>query len=414
MDPSTTVTDPSDIAAPSHTPETRATDKPPTATRSLPGIAYTDPVLYEQELAEVFEKAWILVGHVSEVAEPGQYVTANVGREPVMVVRGHDGELRAMSNVCRHRASLILEGTGQTRSVMRCPYHAWTYELDGQLAAAPSGQGFACLDRDQVALPRFRVGVAGGLVFCCIDPDQMSLEEMLGPVAPYLEWLNIAGLTVHRNTDDGDAARWTEDFDENWKVLADNYLEDYHVPVAHPTLVRLVDVKETIGDNNDWCEWSRVPYRTRPSRDPREREYQSLIRRMPGMPEEFEGWMGHVCIWPTTFMEIYPHHIDTWQLEPTGLLSTRATTMTMVHPHEDDQARRARELMRELNVDIMGQDVDITTRVMRGVQAPSYHSGILNDEQEFSVIRFQQRLRELLPRIAELEESATGERSVAP
>jgi len=405
MDPQPLATD---VASPTNTPDSRADRKPPT--RSLPGVAYTDPLLHEQELAEVFGRAWILVGHVSELAEPGDYVTADVGREPVVVIRGHDGELRALSNVCRHRASTILEGTGRTRSVMRCPYHAWTYELDGQLAAAPSGQGFACLDRDQVALPRFRVGVTGGLVFCCTDPEQMSLEDMLGPVAPYLEWLGVTGLTVHRADDGG--ARWTEDFDENWKVLADNYLEDYHVPVAHPTLVRLVDVKETIGDNNDWSEWSRVPYRTRPSRDPREREYQSLIRRMPGMPEEFEGWMGHVCIWPTTFMEIYPHHIDTWQLEPTGLFSTRATTMTLVHPDEDDRARRARELMRELNVDIMGQDVDITTRVQRGVQAPSYHSGILNDEQEFSVIRFQQRLRELLPRIAELEATATGVRSV--
>ena len=409
MGPSNVATD---IGSPTSTPESRASQKKPTATRSLPGVAYTDPVLYEQELVEVFEPAWILVGHVSELTEPGKYVTANVGREPVMVIRGHDGELRAMSNVCRHRASLILEGTGQTPPVMRCPYHAWTYELDGQLAAAPSGQGFACLDRDKVALPRFRVGVAGGLVFVCLDPDQMSLEDMLGPVGPYLEWLNIPNLVVHRNDDD--TARWTEDFAENWKVLSDNYLEDYHVPVAHPTLVRLVNVKNTIGDNNDWSEWSRVPYRTRPSRDPKEREYQSMIRRMPGMPEEFEGWMGHVCIWPTMFMEIYPHHIDTWALEPTALKSTRATTMTLVHPEEDEQAKRARELIRELNVDIMGEDVDITTRVQRGVQAPSYHSGILNDEQESSVIRFQQRLRELLPRIAELEEQATGTRSVTP
>jgi choline monooxygenase len=407
MDPSAVA---ASVATPTATPETRAAHKPATAVRSLPGVAYTDPELYEQELAVVFERAWILVGHVSELTEPGQYVTANVGREPVVVIRGQDGELRAMSNVCRHRASTILEGVGRTRSVMRCPYHAWTYELNGQLAAAPSGQGFACLDRDLVALPQFRVGVAGGLVFCCVDPDQMPLEEMLGPVGPYLEWLNISGLAVHHGPE---GARWTEDFDENWKILADNYFEDYHVPVAHPTLVRLVDVKETVGDNNDWSEWSRVPYRDRPSRDPREREYQSLLRRMPGMPEEFERSMGHVCIWPTTFMEIYPHHIDTWQLEPMGLLKTRATTMTMVHPDEDEQAKRARELMRELNVDIMGQDVEITTRVQRGVQAPSYHSGILNDEQEYSVIRFQQRLRELLPRIAELEASATGARSVA-
>ena len=198
MGPSNAATD---VAAPYAVRQSREQrQKPPTATRSLPGVAYTDPVLYEQELVEVFERAWILVGHVSELTEPGKYVTANVGREPVMVIRGHDGELRAMSNVCRHRASLILEGTGQTPPVMRCPYHAWTYELDGQLAAAPSGQGFACLDRDKVALPRFRVGVAGGLVFAAWTPTRCRLRTCSARSGPYLEWLNIPNLVVHRTT----------------------------------------------------------------------------------------------------------------------------------------------------------------------------------------------------------------------
>ena len=251
-----------DMLGPVSTWEDRGVERSGT----LPSDWYTSPELYDLERRTLFREVWHCVGRTDQVAEPGQYFTCEVADEQVVVSRGRDGELRAMSNVCRHRASTILEGTGRTRSVMRCPYHAWTYELDGQLAAAPSGQGFACLDRDQVALPRFRVGEVGGLVFCCIDPDQMSLEEMLGPVAPYLEWLNVSGLKVHRGPE---GARWTEDFEENWKILADNYFEDYHVPVAHPILVRLVDVKETVGDNNDWCEWSRVPYRTRPSRPPR-------------------------------------------------------------------------------------------------------------------------------------------------
>src|SRR5262245_49561019 len=92
------------VGQPTVTPRTRMSGGPErTAVRSLPGVAFTDPELYAQELTEVFEKAWILVGHVSELSEPGQYVTANVGREPVVVIRGHDGELRALSNVCRHR-----------------------------------------------------------------------------------------------------------------------------------------------------------------------------------------------------------------------------------------------------------------------------------------------------------------------
>jgi len=144
MDPSDVATD---IASPTNTPETRATQKPPTATRSLPGVAYTDPELYEQELTEVFERAWILVGHISELAEPGDYVTANVGREPVLVVRGHDGELRAMSNVCRHRASTILEGTGRTRSVMRCPYHA---HVQGRFARSRDADGAIARSEEHV------------------------------------------------------------------------------------------------------------------------------------------------------------------------------------------------------------------------------------------------------------------------
>jgi choline monooxygenase len=376
------------------------------ATRSLPAAAYTDPLLYEHEIATVFGRGWTLVGHISEFAEPGQYVTANVGREPVVVIRGHDGELRALSNVCRHRASIILEGVGRTRSVMRCPYHAWTYELTGQLAAAPSARGFACLDRDLVALPRFRTAVVGGLVFCCCDPDAPSLSDVLGPVQAFFESLGLDRLEVFQRPEHG--ARYVQDFEENWKILADNYLEDYHVPVAHPALVRLLDVKETFGEENAWSEWSAVPMRSRPSRDERERRYQSLVRRMPGMPELFEKSWGNVHVWPTTFMEIYPHHIDTWQLEPHGLMRTRAVTLTLVHPDADDDDRMARQLCHELQVDVMDEDVEITSRVQRGVQAPSYHSGILNDEQERSVIRFQSRLRELLPRIAELEATGPG------
>jgi Rieske 2Fe-2S family protein len=376
------------------------TTKDVRGTRSLPGRAYTDPTLYEQELEVVFGRSWALAGHVSEVAEPGQYVTATVGREPVIVVRGNDGELRALSNVCRHRASTILEGVGYTRSVMRCPYHAWTYELDGRLAAAPSARGFACLDRESVALPTFRVEVAAGLVFCTTSPDTPPLSDVLGPVGPFLTSLGLDRLDVfgHRA-----GPRSSEAFHENWKILADNYLEDYHVPVAHPSLVRLLDVKNTFGEQNDWSEWSVVPMRDRPSRDDKERRYQSLVKPMPGMPDVLEKSWGNIHIWPTTFMELYPHHIDTWQLEPDGLFKSWAHTMTLVHPDATDDDREARRLLHELQADVMAEDVEITTRVQRGVQAPSYHAGILNDEQEGSVIRFQTRLRELLPRIAELE-----------
>ncbi len=391
-----------------------------TQTRSLPASAYTDPQLYEDEMRAVFERGWTLVGHASEFAETGGYVATNIGREPVVVMRGSDGVLRALSNVCRHRGSTIVGGAGTARKVLRCPYHAWTYQLDGSLAAAPSARGFNDFDREAVRLPEFAVEEVAGLVFASASRDPMPLREVLGPAGPFLESLNLAQLEVYRWGPSGAGRagalrgalrgkhhpRFWEDFDENWKILADNYLEDYHVPVAHPALVRLNDVKETVGEGDEWSEWSRVPLRERSSRVPLERLYQRLARKMPGLPDEFERCWGHVHVWPTTFMEIYPHHIDTWQLEPRGLTKTRAWTMSLVDPDAGPRDRLARWAAHRLMHEVMAEDVEITSGVQRGVMAPSYVDGVLNDEQEVSVVRFQRQLRRLLPRIAELEREA--------
>ena len=375
--------------------------KPPT--RTLPPTAYTDPELYADELREVFNRSWQLAGHVSELTEPGSYVTVQVGEEPVAVIRGHDGVLRALSNVCRHRASLILEGAGVCRKVMRCPYHAWTYNLDGSLAAAPSARGFNDFDRDMVRLPEFRTEVVGGLVFACADRAAPPLAELLGPVKPFIEDLGLDNLVVlEREGTDGEN-RQVEDYGENWKILADNYLEDYHVPIAHPALVRLLDVKQTDGERNRWSEWSSLPMREKPSKVEAERRYQGLARRMPGMPERFERRWGHMCVWPATYFEVYPHHVDSWQLEPLGLDRTRARTMTLIHPDATDRDREAIRLCHELQSEVMDEDIEITTRVQQGLRAPSYEAGILNDEWEPSVIGFQANLRAALPRIAELE-----------
>ena len=149
-------------------------------------------------MREVFERGWTLVGHASEFAETGSYVATNIGREPVVVMRGSDGVLRALSNVCRHRGSTIVGGAGTARKVMRCPYHAWTYRLDGSLAAAPSARGFNDFDRDAVRLPEFAVEEVAGLVFASASRDPMPLREVLGPAGPFLESLNLARLEVYR------------------------------------------------------------------------------------------------------------------------------------------------------------------------------------------------------------------------
>ena len=159
---------------------------------TLPARAYVDRTTFDAELDGVFARAWIFVCPERVVAEPGSFATANVAGEPVAVVRGDDGELRALSNVCRHRAMQILSGVGRCPKVLRCPYHGWTYRQDGQLAAVPEARGFPALDREAVALPSFRVESLAGLVFVSLDSEVPALAEWFGDVGERLESLGNA------------------------------------------------------------------------------------------------------------------------------------------------------------------------------------------------------------------------------
>ena len=162
--------------------------------KTLPARAYTSPEVYEAEMREVFLKSWNFACHVSDVAEPGRFWTTTIAGEPIAVLRDKDGQLRALSNVCRHRAARILDGQGSCPKVLRCPYHGWTYRQDGQLAAVPEARGFEDLDRESVRLPAFRVGELSGMVFVCMSEETEPLDTYFGDLADKLAPLRLAEL----------------------------------------------------------------------------------------------------------------------------------------------------------------------------------------------------------------------------
>ena len=130
---------------------------------------YVDPVALAREQEAIFARSWQLGGHVSDLAEPGRFLTVQVGAESVLVVRGDDGELRAFRNVCRHRAARLREGRGDCGKAIRCPYHGWTYRTDGSLIGVPEGRGFPGLDKKELGLLTARVETFAGLVFVTLD-----------------------------------------------------------------------------------------------------------------------------------------------------------------------------------------------------------------------------------------------------
>jgi len=154
--------------------------------RAMPPSAYTCPDFLRRELDAIFAREWIMLGRASSLAKPGDYVAGEIAGQPVLVVRGRDGALRAMSNVCRHRMSTLLEGKGNAPRIV-CPYHAWTYDLDGSLVAAPAMERNACFRREGIALPPLRCEEWLGWIMVTLDRDAPPVAERLAGVHGLIE-----------------------------------------------------------------------------------------------------------------------------------------------------------------------------------------------------------------------------------
>lgn len=192
--------------------------------RAMPKSVYTSPEFLEQEQRHIFARDWICAGRAETLPSPGDYLTLKLAGEPIIVLRDREGQLRAMSNVCRHRMSTLLEGRGHTRSIV-CPYHAWTYNLDGSLRGAPAmtlNEGFC---KEDIALPKVRCEVWQGWIMVTLNRDAASPETVLAGIRNLIPALDMSTYTETYR----ESFRWAT----NWKVLAENFMESYHLPMCH-------------------------------------------------------------------------------------------------------------------------------------------------------------------------------------
>ena len=205
------------------------------AARTLPWSWYTDRDVLQLEHERIFRRFWQYVGHTGEVAEPGSFSATYAGEVPVVLVRDREGALRAFLNVCRHRGSIVCSGSGK-RETLQCPYHAWTYGLDGSLLSAPRAAREGVIELDELGLLPLRLETWGPFVFVNPDRDAAPLEEFLEDVPDRVAegGVDVDALRFH--------SRAERVFEANWKIGVENYLECYHCPVAHPGFSAVIDV----------------------------------------------------------------------------------------------------------------------------------------------------------------------------
>ena len=260
------------------------TDKPVPRTPSLdsfslPGWIYRDADFLEAEKERVFSTSWQIVCHLSDIPRPGDYHTLDFLNEPLVAVRSPGGGVKAFFNVCRHRASRLLDGgSGQCPGRIVSPYHAWTYDLDGRLTTIPHRKEFIDFSADQYGLKTIESEIYKGFVFVRLKPGLPSVADMLAPyeseLAAYrLEELQPMGRVTLRTRH------------VNWKNVTDNYSDGMHITVAHPGLTRLFGQSYAI-EAQPWVDKMWGFLRDVPSSQRSERMYQAILPRSAHLPDD--------------------------------------------------------------------------------------------------------------------------------
>jgi phenylpropionate dioxygenase-like ring-hydroxylating dioxygenase large terminal subunit len=361
---------------------------------SLPGWVYRDPEFFAVEMERVIRPAWQIVCHANEIAEPGAWRTLDYLGESVVAIRGDDGAVRAFLNVCRHRASRLVAGTGGCDRRLTCPYHAWTYALDGRLIGVPHRKDYPGLDPASLGLIPVELETWRGFVFVRLESGGPSVAEMMAPyeaeVAPYrLEALEPLGRVTLRPRP------------VNWKNVADNYSDGLHIPVAHPGLTRLFGRGYRI-EAEAHVDRMSGDLVERDSANPSERAYQRFLPPVPHLPAELQRRWLYLKLWPNVAFDLYPDQVDFMQFLPVSPTETLIREISYALPDANmpekwrREMKAARYLNWRINRRVNAEDTALIEGVQAGMASRAWTPGPLG-ESEVCLRRFAAKLRRQIP-----------------
>lgn len=345
------------------------TPQPLDHARALPAPFYTEPATLAHETRAIFARHWQLVAHESQLSASGDHIVSEIAGVPVLVVRGEDGKLRAMHNICRHRAGPLALCDGRGARALRCRYHGWTYSLEGQLRSAPEMGEAEDFDMTAIRLHPVRVDTWRGLVFAALEP-QMELADLLVDMDQRLGERDFSSYVFDR--------RVSYEVACNWKVYIDNYLEGYHVPHIHPELNKLLDYRSYVTEARHWHSLQYSP--------------------MQGNEENTGNFYGdgealYYYLWPNIMLNILPNRLQTNRVVPLGIDRCRVE-FDYLYPAggaPDDEGRRAED--RRFSEEVQDEDGDICLAVQKRLASGVYEPGRLNPKRENAVHHFHELMR---------------------
>ncbi len=334
-----------------------------TVNLGLPGYYYSNPQVFAQEMETIWRNTWHFVGWEKNLPRPGDYLTCMIGEEPIFVIRQPDGKLQAMHNVCPHRGARLLEGQDNCRFI-RCPYHFWNFNLEGQLTEVTQPQLFPEVDKSTIHLLRGRVDTWGGLIFVSPSPEGESLTDFLAGIPDHLQEYNQPGKELI------EVARYSYDQPINWKILVENYIDFSHIPFVHSqTLVKQwgVDVQNNLDATQAGRNWT-------------------FELRFKNKPEEtrFDFY-----IFPNLAIVVDRSQVEVWRFQP---LSCERTIIEIFMCQTSTQAELF-PLETNLQADydqFMEEDFVVCRKIQESVKSRAYNATQLHNINGHAISKSQQ------------------------
>ena len=340
---------------------------------TIPASWYVDERIAELERQTVFSRSWQAAGRAEQVEKPGQFLTATVAGEPLVVIRGSDGVLRAFYNVCRHHAAAVVNEPCGQASILRCPYHGWSYGLDGSLKGMPEFEGVKNFERGENGLVAVKVEAWEQFVFVNLDPAAAPLGEFLGRLVKRAEPLRLRSLYYFTTR--------TYDIQCNWKVFVDNYLDGgYHVPHLHKGLSSVLDYKQYTIENEDRYCLQSSPMVT-----------SDEDAATAGTRKGDRAW--YFWLYPNFMFNCYEGYLDTNLVIPVDGDHCRVV-FDFYFSDVSAAARAYNEQSVAVGNRVQDEDLGICEAVQRGLKSRAYGTGRLSVRREAGEHWFHRLLAE--------------------
>ncbi len=356
----------------------------------LPGPVYTDPEFFALERRLTFSRNWVCAGVISDIPNPGDQIPFDLAGMPILLVRDGDDTIRAFHNICRHRGVQLVSDKLNRNNIL-CPYHAWSYGLDGSLARTPSFcgpgvNGHDGFDPKSHGLYPLRVETFGPLIFINLLADAEPLSALVGPVAQ--RWKDY-DFSLLRH---GGSLRF--ELQANWKLAVENFVERYHLPFVHPQLNQVSSIKHTLhitdGERHVGVgSRNFAPLPVTPNH---------LLPTFPGLDAEQLTKAEYIELFPNVMVGVHYNHVYCFILEPRAVDRTveRFEFFFVGDGAMSPELTAARNQMMDLINLVNGEDIDIVQRLHRGCASPAMHGSVFSPVMEDTTHKFQRIVAERL------------------